>query len=202
MVKNAVFDLLEGAWPTLVIFLVIVIILRIFYLNNNGKKLILHEEIMMLCFITYILLLFELVTSRDVYIGGTNLVPFREIFRYPVGSVNFYRQVVGNVILFMPFGFFATYYTKISKIRNITFVTFLVSLTIEVVQRYIGRSFDIDDIILNVIGGVAGFLIYVALDAIRKKLPGFFQKDGFYNFLSILLIVVLILYMLGIIKLW
>ncbi len=202
MVKSAVFDLLEGAWPTLVIFLVIVIILRLFYLNNNGKKLILHQELVLLCFITYILLLFELVTSRDISIGGTNLVPFREMFRYPIGSTNFYRQVVGNVILFMPFGFFATYYTKISKIRNISLITFLVSFTIETVQKFIGRSFDIDDIILNVIGGVAGFLIYVALDAIRKKLPGFFQKDGFYNFLSIVLIVVVVLYLLGIIKLW
>ena len=202
MVKSAVFDLLEGAWPTLVIFLVIVIILRIFYLNNNGKKLILHQELMMLCFITYVLLLFELVTSRDISIGGTNLVPFREMFRYPIGSTNFYRQVVGNVILFMPFGYFATYYTKISKIRNVTLITFLVSLTIETVQRYIGRSYDIDDIILNVIGGIAGFLIYVALDAIRKKLPSFFQKDSFYNFLSILMIVFVILYLLGIIKLW
>ncbi len=202
MVKSAVFDLLEGAWPTLVIFLVIVIILRIFYLNNNGKKLILHQEIMMLCFITYILLLFELVTSRDISIGGTNLVPFREMFRYQIGSTNFYRQVVGNIILFMPFGFFATYYTNISKIRNISLITFLVSLTIETVQKFIGRSFDIDDIILNVIGGISGFLIYVALDAIRKKLPGFFQKDGFYNFLSILLIIFVILYLLGIIKLW
>jgi len=202
MVKSAVFDLLVGAWPTLVIFLVIVIILRIFYLNNNGKKLILHQELMMLCFITYVLLLFELVTSRDISIGGTNLVPFREMFRYPIGSTNFYRQVVGNVILFMPFGYFATYYTKISKIRNVTLITFLVSLTIETVQRYIGRSFDIDDIILNVIGGIAGFLIYVALDAIRKKLPSFFQKDSFYNFLSILMIVFVILYLLGIIKLW
>lgn len=202
MVKSAVFDLLEGAWPTLVIFLVIVIILRIFYLNNNGKKLILHQEIMMLCFITYILLLFKLVTSRDISIGGTNLVPFREMFRYQIGSTNFYRQVVGNIILFMPFGFFATYYTNISKIRNISLITFLVSLTIETVQKFIGRSFDIDDIILNVIGGISGFLIYVALDAIRKKLPGFFQKDGFYNFLSILLIIFVILYLLGIIKLW
>lgn len=202
MVKNAVFDLLEGAWPTLTIFLVIVIIIRIFEIKSGGKKLILHEEILKLFFITYILLLFELVTSRDVTISGTNLVPFREIFRYPVGSPNFYRQVVGNIILFMPFGFFATYYTKVNKIRNITFMTFLVSLTIEVVQKFIGRSFDIDDIILNVLGAVAGFLIYVALDAIRKKLPSFFQKDSFYNFLSLLVLALGILYLLGIIKLW
>lgn len=200
MVKTAVFDLLEGAWPTLVIFLVIVIIMRLFYLKNANKRLILHEELLLLAFITYILLLFELVTSRDVYIGGTNLVPFREIFRYPVGSENFYRQVVGNVILFMPFGFFATYYTRVNKFRSISLITFLVSLTIETVQKFIGRSFDIDDIMLNVLGGIAGFLIYVALDAIRKKLPSFFQKDAFYNFLSIVVLGVMILYFLGIIE--
>lgn len=200
MVKSAVFDLLENVWPTLTIFLVILIIMRIFYLKNSNKRIIIHEELLLIAFVTYILLLFELVTSRDVYIGGTNLIPFKEMFRYPLGSDNFYRQVVGNIILFMPFGFFATYYTKVNKIRNISLITFLVSLTIEIVQRFIGRSFDIDDIILNVIGGIAGFLIFVALDAIRKKLPGIFQKDGFYNFLAIIALVILLLYMLGIIN--
>lgn len=203
MVRNAFFDLLDGAWPTLIIFIVIIVILRVFYIKNTGKKFILHEELILLLSVTYILLLFELVTSRDVSLNnGYNLVPFREILRYQFGSNGFYRQVVGNILIFIPFGFFATYYTKISKIRNITFMTFLVSLTIETVQKFIGRSFDIDDIILNVIGGIAGFLVYVALDAIRKKLPSMFQKDGFYNFLSILLVVVLVLYLLGIINLW
>ena len=174
--------------------------MRLFYLKNSNKRLIFHEELLLLAFITYILLLFELVTSRDVYIGGTNLVPFREIFRYPIGSENFYRQVAGNIILFMPFGFFATYYTRVNKFRSISLITFLVSLTIETVQKFIGRSFDIDDIMLNVLGGVLGFLIYVALDAIRKKLPSFFQKDAFYNFLSIVVLGVMILYFLGIIE--
>ena len=132
--------------------------------------------------------------------NGTNLVPFREMFRYPVGSENFNRQVIGNILLFMPFGFFATYYTKIKKISSISFMSILVSLTIEVVQKYIGRSFDVDDIILNVVGGILGFLVYIGLDAIRKKLPNIFQKDGFYNFLSILLVIIICLYLFGIIS--
>ncbi len=202
MVKSAFFDLLETTWPTLTIFLVIIIILRIFYIKNSGKKLILHEEIFLLVFVTYILLLFELVTSRDVLLSGTNLVPFREILRYPIGSENFYRQVIGNIILFIPFGFFSTYYTKINKIRHISLISLLVSLTIEVVQKFIGRSFDIDDIILNVIGGIAGFLVFVALDAISKKLPSFFRRDSFLSFLSIVVLVLVVLYLIGIIKLW
>ena len=155
---------------------------------------------MLLVFVTYILLLFELVTNRDVY-SGTNLVPFREILRYNIGSSNFYKQVLGNIVLFVPFGFFASYYTKINKIRSITLITFLVSLTIEIVQIYIGRSFDIDDIILNIVGGVLGFLIYVGLDAIGKKLPSFMTSDSFLSFLSILVLGLFVLYLLGIVNL-
>lgn len=200
MIKSTFFEVLNTTWPTLVIFLTIIILLRVFTILNTSKKFILHEEILLLLFITYILFLFELVTSRDVYMNGTNLVPFREMFRYPVGSENFNRQVVGNILLFMPFGFFATYYTKIKKISSISFMSILVSLTIEVVQKYIGRSFDVDDIILNVVGGILGFLVYIGLDAIRKKLPSIFQKDGFYNFLSILLVIIICLYLFGIIS--
>lgn len=200
MIKSTFFEVLNTTWPTLVIFLTIIILLRVFTILNTSKKFILHEELLLLLFITYILFLFELVTSRDVYINGTNLVPFREMFRYPVGSENFNRQVIGNILLFMPFGFFATYYTKIKKISSISFMSILVSLTIEVVQKYIGRSFDVDDIILNVVGGILGFLVYIGLDAIRKKLPSIFQKDGFYNFLSILLVIIICLYLFGIIS--
>ena len=200
MIKSTFFEVLNTTWPTLVIFLTIIILLRVFTILNTSKKFILHEELLLLLFITYILFLFELVTSRDVYMNGTNLVPFREMFRYPVGSENFNRQVIGNILLFMPFGFFATYYTKIKKISSISFVSILVSLTIEVVQKYIGRSFDVDDIILNVVGGILGFLVYIGLDAIRKKLPSIFQKDGFYNFLSILLVIIICLYLFGIIS--
>lgn len=200
MIKSTFFEVLDTTWPTLVIFLTIIILLRVFTILNTSKKFILHEEILLLLSITYILFLFELVTSRDVYMNGTNLVPFREMFRYPVGSENFNRQVIGNILLFMPFGFFATYYTKIKKISSISFMSILVSLTIEVVQKYIGRSFDVDDIILNVVGGILGFLVYIGLDAIRKKLPSIFQKDGFYNFLSILLVIIICLYLFGIIS--
>ena len=97
-------------------------------------------------------------------------------------------------------GFFAAYYTKMKKLGSITLISFLVSLTIEVVQKYIGRSFDIDDILLNVLGGILGFLVYIGLDAIRKKLPGIFQKDAFYSFLTLLLVVVVVLYLIGVIN--
>ena len=200
MVKNAFFDIIDTAWPSLAIFLIVIILLRIMYLKQNKKKFVFHEELILLLFVTYILLLFELVTVRDVEFGGVYWIPFREILRYDFGTNEFYRQVIGNIILFIPFGYFATYYSKLSKIRHIFFVTFITSSTIEIVQRFIGRSFDVDDIILNVIGGIIGFLLFIGIDAIRKKLPKIFQNDLFYNILSIILLILLVLYLFGTIR--
>ena len=201
MIKSTFTSVLNNVWPTLVILEVVIILMRIFYIKNSGKKFILHEELLLLLFVAYILMLFDLVTSRDVYLSGTNLVPFKEILRYSIGSENFNRQVIGNIILFIPLGFFFTYYTRIKKIGSITIIAALISFTIETVQKYIGRSFDIDDIILNVVGGIIGFLIYVGLDAIKKKLPDVFRRNWFYAFITLVLIVLLVLYALGIIVL-
>lgn len=197
MVKSTFFDIIDTAWPTLVIFLIVIIMLRIMYLKQNKKKFVFHEELILLLFVTYILLLFELVTIRDVEFGGVNWMPFREILRYDFGTDLFYRQVIGNIILFIPFGYFATYYSKLTKIRHIFFMTFITSTTIEIVQRFIGRSFDVDDIILNVVGGTIGFLLFIGLDAIRKKLPKIFQNDLFYNILAIILLIIIALYLFG-----
>ena len=46
----------------------------------------------------------------------------------------------------------------------------------------------------NVVGGIVGFLIYTALNAIRNHMPKFLQRDWFYNLLSVLLLIALVLY--------
>lgn len=130
MVKSVFNSVLNNVWPTLIICLVVIILMRIFYIKNSSKKFILHEELILLLFVAYILMLFDLVTSRDIYLGGTNLTPFKEILRYSIGSENFKKQVLGNIILFIPLGYFVTYYTRIKKISSITLISFLISLTI------------------------------------------------------------------------
>ena len=176
------------------------LLLRVTYIMTSDKrKFCLYEEIFEILFLAYLVLLFQLVTSQDLPGGGTNLMPFREILRYDIGTKAFYKQVFGNILLFIPLGYFATSYCKIKGLGTITLVSLLSSLTIEVTQHYIGRTFDIDDIILNVVGGIVGFLIYTALNAIRNHMPKFLQRDWFYNLLSILLLVALVLYVYKII---
>lgn len=192
--KSAIRSVLEISWPTLVIVLSIVIILRVTYIMTSDKrKFCLHEEIFEILFLAYLVLLFQLVTSQDLPGGGTNFMPFREILRYDFGTKAFYKQVCGNILLFIPLGYFATSYCKIKGLGTITLVSLLSSIAIEVTQHYIGRTFDIDDIILNVAGGIIGFLIYTALNAINNHMPKFLQRDWFYNLLSIIIVIALVL---------
>lgn len=198
--KVAIRETINMSWPTIAIVVAILIIMRVAYLiNGERKKFILHEELFTLMFIVYLLILFRLVTSQDLPGGGTNLTPFKEIMRYKVGTSSFYRQVVGNILLFIPLGYFATSFCKIKKLWGITVVSLLSSFTIECVQHFIGRSFDIDDIILNVVGGICGFLLYIGLNAIRNHLPKIFRRNWFYNLLSIAIIVFGVLCLLKII---
>ena len=193
--KYEIKNVLQMTWPSLIIVISIVVILRVtYYFKSERKKMVIHEEIKELLFLMYLIILWELVTSQDLPGGGTNFMPFREILRYDYGTKEFYRQVFGNILLFVPLGYFASDYCKIKNLGAITIVSLLSSSVIEIVQHFIGRSFDIDDIILNIVGGIIGFLLFTALNAIKNHLPKILQKDWIYNILSIALFILIIIY--------
>ena len=70
----------------------------------------------------------------------------------------------------------------------------LASLSIEATQLAIGRVFDVDDILLNIVGGMLGFSIYRLLDKIGDLLPNVFRSTIFLNIIVTLLLVILIVY--------
>lgn len=191
--KNAIYD----TWPILAIFLVTIVGVRIAYLLNHHEKFSLYKEIINIMAILYILLLFQLVTNTELnHNGGFNIVPFSEIMRYSFGSKLFIFNVLGNIIVFIPFGFFVASYIKPKKGFSTFLVCLLTSTTIEFVQLKIGRSFDVDDILLNVIGGIIGYLIYKLFQYIGKKVPKLSEKDGLFNIICIIIVIVLVIYIL------
>lgn len=192
MIKEAIMEVLPDVWPMLIIITVIISSLRITYLITKHKKFLLHKEIIYLLAVIYILCLFHVVTFQDINYGESNFIPFKEIFRYSIGSNKFIKNVLGNIILFIPFGFLSSYLLKNRKLGVITILTIIASGTIETVQYYIGRVFDIDDIILNLLGGIIGFLIYIGIDAIRNKVK-ILKND---TVLDILIIIILVLAMI------
>ena len=192
MIKNTLNETLNSVWPMLTIFLVVIISVRIAYILNNKEKFVFYKEFMTLVFVIYALMLFELVTNRDLGGSGINLIPFKEIMRYDFNSELFKYNVIGNLVMFMPFGYFVSNYIKANKIYQITILSAIASFTVEFVQLQIGRAFDIDDVILNIIGGICGFLIYICLNAIKKHLPGIFQRDIIYNILCVIITIAVV----------
>ena len=167
---------------------------RLCYLINNNQKIVLYKELMMLIFAIYILCLFQVVTFQDdTYWASNNFIPFQEILRYNITSHLFWKNVIGNMLMFLPFGFFVSYYINVDKVHLPFMLVLVTSLAIEIVQMMIGRVFDVDDIILNLIGGILGYLIYKILKGIGKKLPDFCRSNWFLNILMIIALIGLII---------
>ncbi len=87
-----------------------------------------------------------------------NMTPFIDV---SLGRGDFFRQVVLNVIMTLPFGFlFPLTGDKRAKCSATVFSCFLMSLGIELLQPFFDRSSDITDLITNVTGGALGYGIY------------------------------------------
>ena len=192
MFTNIFLDAISNVWPMLFIFTIILVLIRLAYIFANKKKFIFYREIIMLCFIIYILLLYYIVTFQDNNYGTNNFVPFREIFRYHYTSRLFIKNVLGNVLLFIPFGLFTTRFIGTKKVSLTIIISFLVSCAIEFAQMRLGRTADIDDIILNTIGGMIGAYIYKFDSVIISKLPRFMRSEIFLDFLCLLAITIII----------
>lgn len=192
-ISSTIQSAISVTWPVIVISTIIMVSFRVCYLLKTKEKIILYKELCMLTFGIYILCLFQIVTFQDDTPWATNnFIPFKEIFRYHIPSRLFFKNVLGNMIMFFPFGLFTSYYLKVEKHRLPLLLTVIASASIECVQLLIGRVFDVDDILLNILGGMIGYSIYNILRKISLKLPDFCKKEWFLNTLSVLVLVCLV----------
>ncbi|WMT40155.1 VanZ family protein [Paenibacillus sp. D2_2] len=100
-----------------------------------------------------------------------NLIPFRDI------TFNFI-QYIENIILFIPFGLFLPLLWKKFENPYITWTSgLLMSLAIEVSQLFNYRATDIDDLLMNTLGTIIGYLGFVVLKEACPQLTVIFRKD-------------------------
>lgn len=133
-------------------------------------------------FVLYIIFIVYFLIFSDWY-GRTgemrdyhyNLELFKEIQRFwnyrdRVGFFVMFKNLFGNVVIFMPFGFFMPMASKYRSFFSALFYSFGLSLCVETFQLVtkVG-SFDVDDLLLNTIGGAAGYTVYVICEAVRRK---------------------------------
>lgn len=96
-----------------------------------------------------------------------NLVPFKEIgrfirYRKTLGMEAVFLNIAGNVIAFIPFGTFLPMFSnRCKRFFYAVLYSLELSLLVEVLQLIFKvGSFDVDDLLLNTLGGAVGFLIY------------------------------------------
>lgn len=197
-IRTMITGVLPDVWPVIIIITVIACSLRVAYIINNNKDFCFYKELFMLIFILYVMCLFEVVTIQDYNYGLSNFIPFHEIFRYDIGSRLFVKNILGNILLFLPYGYFTTSYVNNKKFWPTALLTIIISITIEMVQLNIGRTFDIDDVILNTCGGILGYFLYRFMDAVSERLPNILKTDGFVNFFVIVILIIVIIFLFDI----
>lgn len=150
---------------------------------KNDKR-----EVILAIFFVYLAGLFA-VTLRGTYqlpldafknavyriktLSGINIVPIKYIISYFKYATldEFMLNFVSNIVIFIPWGF-GTMLLWQKNHKPIRLIALLIGITvfIEVFQIFIGRSFDIDDIILNFSGGLIGAIIYIILLKLKPNI--------------------------------
>ena len=76
-----------------------------------------------------------------------------------------------NFLMFVPMGIFLRLLLKKTFQKYIVGIALAITLAVELLQPIVGRSFDIDDIILNTLGTLCGWVLcFILTYPIRKKL--------------------------------
>lgn len=101
--------------------------------------------------------------------SSSNFIPFKTISTYITaifdGSLNLsipLKNLLGNLVMFMPTGIYLPYYLKkVRKLRRFMLSMTVILFAIEITQVVARRgSFDIDDFILNMIGAFIGYKLW------------------------------------------
>lgn len=83
---------------------------------------------------------------------------------------NFGAENMGNILMFLPFGILYPLFNRDSPWIRTLLVGILTSLVIELLQPIFGRSFDINDIILNGVGVVISTVVFYGIKVIVSRL--------------------------------
>jgi len=98
-----------------------------------------------------------------------NLIPIVNLLDYD-SKRDLLINLIGNIAMFIPTGVMTPLiYKKINSFKKVVLTGFLISLAIEIIQLpFAVRASDVDDLILNTLGCMAGYWIYVLVRWIKN----------------------------------
>lgn len=165
----------------------LIIFFRIILLKYMKKKRIkttTFHEIGIIVFILFLVGLASQTVMPDFNISSNNGDINLELFKvfsqtYHTLFVDKYLgyfliNFLGNIVIFMPIGFFIPLlWNKKHPFVVSVFTGFLISLFIEISQLALPRRTDVDDVWLNTLGALLGFILFYILN---KNIPNFVNK--------------------------
>ena len=127
-------------------------------MNSRNKKLLrVVGKVLFICYIIFLIyfLLFSDWYGRDV--SGTQ-------------EYRCMTNLFGNVLIFVPFGFFLPMASRYRSLLGTLFYSLGLSFGVEIFQLItkVG-SLDVDDMLLNTIGGIVGYLLFLICNGVRRR---------------------------------
>ncbi|MED3647417.1 VanZ family protein [Halalkalibacterium halodurans] len=140
-----------------------------------GRRVIFYSFLFYLTGVIHVTIGELTFPSQQTYQGQLiQLIPFYFIYDFIVVKQNagnwFLMNAIKlsfyNVLLLLPLGVYVSLLFKVNRLSRAALILFSTSLLIEVTQLTLSsfgfvwaRSFNVDDLLLNTIGGVIGFVV-------------------------------------------
>ena len=185
--------MIEGNFILVALISIVIWLIYRIYSSIRNKKINIFREIVLFIFFVYFLFLLLLTMFKGGRIefsnqfnsymyreqgllGIINIVPIKDtintFIHSETGLRNSLRNVIGNILVFMPLGFFIPLlFDKLNNFKKVFKIGFLSSLAIELCQLFVNSNVcDIDDVIYNTLGAVVGFICYRTFEMIMIKI--------------------------------
>ena len=109
--------------------------------------------------------------SAKVFPFRINWIPLVNLFDYPEMR-EILKNVIGNTAMFIPLGIvWPSVYKGLDSHRKVISSGIGVSLCIEILQLpFYDRVSDIDDLLLNLLGFIIGYLLYLLVKSLKKNI--------------------------------
>lgn len=172
------------------IILIMIVLMPIYYIirfkilkiKPTNKK----REILLVLFILYMIALtLQIITPKFIIdtngihiihqdLDNINIIPFYIFVDFyneciKKGEYNYlFINIFGNILMFIPIGIFLPLLWNVSYKKTIVY-GIIFSITVEIIQIWLPRVTDIDDVILNNIGVFIGTRIHKYCIAKKKK---------------------------------
>ena len=187
---------IEKSIPYLLVAVPVYLLVRWLVLRKRNSKADLWRELWLLagfCYLVVLLRVTVIPNWRILNMGdGTyrffigfgdplpvNWIPFQTVWMYLRGDLPVnpgdvvmmsFANLVGNVLLLTPMGFLLPLlYDRMRSWNKTLLLGVTFSLTLEMVQYFLGRTADIDDVLLNSLGILLGYAAWRVVSFWQQK---------------------------------